>query len=111
MNLSRGSLMRALLRLSGGRERFLLSPADLQPALREGLDDQLNALGAEGFLDYTPSERKGERAYVIHFTREGLAYPRERRRRTRTVWFRLLLAGASAVVTFLVGWLLKLIFS
>lgn len=109
--------MRAVFLLSGGKERFLVSPYELIAALpvkggydEENLERAMRALELDGYFDFVLSERKGEKTYVVHMRGAGLAYKRSDVQRRRSLYFKFALAVLSALVTFAVGLLLKLIF-
>jgi len=109
--------MRAVYELSEGKDRYLVSPAELLAALpakrhyrEEILERTLHALAIDGYFDLILSERKGEKTYVFHMHEAGLAYRRIALRQRRGLLFKFLIAVASAAVTFFAGILLKLIF-
>lgn len=116
LNRREDEVMGAVFALSGGKERLLVSPLEILSLLpkrnlsEEKLDAILRELELDGYFDLTPSDRKGERMYVIHLRSEGLDYRRSAVRRKRTLIYRLVLAGICAVISFFVGLLLKSIF-
>ncbi len=75
------------------------------------LQDILHALQADGYLDVILSDRKGEPVYVITLRPGGYTYRRESLQEKRNIAFRVGLAVAGAVLSFLVGLLLRVIFS
>lgn len=110
-------VMGAVFTLSGGRERLLVSPKELLAMLtnkkitEEKLEKILLGLELDGYFQLTPSDRKGEKTYVIHLSAAGMDFDRSNRRRKRSIVFRLFLAGVCAVLSFCVGLLLKLFFA
>ena len=111
-------VMRAVCGMCGGRGCCLVSPAELLGVLPsqkkfspERLDKILRSLELDDCFELIRSERKGEKMYVITLHPNGAAYPRARQQVRRGIAFRILLSAAGAVVTFLVGLLLKAIFS
>ena len=82
-------VMSAVYSLCDGTDGCLISPIDILsilPAKRkistEKLDDILNALKCDGYFDLIPSERKGEKMYVINLKESGFAYKRTAKQKT-----------------------------
>ena len=99
------------------KERFLVSPYELAAVLpARGKYDEaaigrtLRSLALDGYFELVESERKGEPVYVIHMREEGLGFRRRDYQRKRSICFRWAVAAVGAVITFLVGILLKVIF-
>ncbi len=108
-------VMSAVFTLSGGKERFLCTPQEISALTHarcegEALERILRTLELDGYFDLLPSSRKGERVFVVHMRGAGLSFRRDDHRRKRSIVFRLGLAAAGAVITFLVGILLRLVF-
>lgn len=110
------AVMNAVLVLSAGRERLIAAPYDilalLPPKLKfdeEKLERVLRDLGLDGYFELIFSDRKGERVYVLHLSSRGLNYKRQDRQLRRSVWFRWGVAAIGAVITALIGMLLRLI--
>lgn len=109
--------MNAVYKLSAGKERFLFSPCELMALLpaKGGYDETdlerlLRGLELDGYFELVESERKGEPVFVVHMREAGLSYRRQDAQRRRSVVFRWGVAAVGAVITFLVGILLKSIF-
>ena len=105
LNREENEIMRAVYELCGGKGCCLVSPYDLMsllPAKRgytaERVDRLLRSLELDDYFDLLESDRKGER-------------PRERLQMRRSIAFKIGLSVAGAVITFLVGLLLRLAFS
>ncbi len=118
LNRKENEVMNAVYELSGGKERFILAPYELNAVLpAKGKYDEaalgrvLRSLELDGYFDVVESERKGEPVYVIHMREAGLSYRRQDYQRKRSIMYRIALAALGAVVTFLVGFLLRLIFT
>ena len=62
-------------------------------------------------FDLIASDRKGEKMYVITLHPNGIAYKRTAVQMRRNITFKVALSVAGAVITFVVGILLKIIFS
>lgn len=117
LNRRENEVMRAVFELSDGKDRFLVSPCELVAVLpsragynEETLERTLRALELDGYFDFIPSDRKGEKTYVIHMREAGLAFKRSDAQRRRGVCFRWGVAAVGAVITFLVGLILRHIF-
>ena len=118
LNKKENEVMNAVYELSSGKERFLVSPYELNAVLpAKGKYDEavlgrvLRSLALDGYFELVESERKGEPVYVIHMREAGLSYRRQDYQRKRSILFRFGVAAAGAVVTFLVGIILRLIFN
>lgn len=118
LNRRENEVMGAVFALSAGKERFLAAPSELLAVLppragynEEKLERVLRSLELDGYFDLISSERKGETVYVVHMHSAGLAYRRESLKRRRAIVFRWGVAAVGAVITFLIGVILKLIFN
>lgn len=118
LNKKEDEVMNAVFTLAGGKERVLVSPYEIIALLppkgqydEEKLERILRALELDGYFELIPSDRKGEKMYVIHLQAAGLAYKRSDYQRRRGIYFKIALAVGSAVITFVIGLILKAIFS
>ena len=110
-------VMGAVYSLCDGTDGCLVSPIDIMSILPVGrkynverIDDALNALRLDGYLDVITSVRKGEKMYVISLKENGMAYKRSARQKQKDVLFKIFLAFVGAVATFVFGLILKAIF-
>lgn len=117
LNRCENDVMSAVYCLCDGTDGCLISPLDIMSILPAGrkysvqrLDDALNSLQMDGYLDVIQSERKGEKMYVIALKESGLAYKRAKRQKRMEVLNKLMLALVGAVATFVFGLILKAIF-
>lgn len=117
MNRCENDVMSAVYCLCDGTDGCLISPLDIMsilPARRkysvQRLDDALFSLQSDGYLDVIPSERKGEKMYVIALKENGLAFKRNQKQKRLDVINKILLAFVGAVATFVFGLILKAIF-
>ena len=118
LNKRENEVMNAVYSMCHERGVTLLAPTELLSALpsrkrytEEQLDDILRELALDDYFELLSSERKGEKMYVIALRSNGYAYKRCSLQQRRGVAMKMLWASASAVVAFLVGLLLKRIFS
>ena len=111
-------VMNAVFTLANGKESFLVAPCEILALLspKSGYDEEklervLRALELDGYFELTLSERKGEKTYVIHLRADGLAYKRTDVQRKRGLMIKIAITVGCAVLSFLIGVLLKAIFS
>ena len=109
--------MNAVFLLSGGKERFLAAPCEILSVLpskanydEEKLERVLRSLELDGYFEVISSDRKGEKIYVVHMREAGLSYQRTDAQRRREICFKWGVAAVGAVITFLIGLFLRLIF-
>lgn len=95
----------------------LVSPEELLAMLpqRKKYDEQqlekiLSELALDNYFELLSSERRGEKTYVISLRANGYAFKRCSLQQRRDFAVRLGWAITSAVIAFLVGWVLKWIF-
>lgn len=93
----------------------LITPADL--AKKAGCELTVSAtekiaedLSEDGYLELVYSDRHGEKVYCVSLTQKGKAYKRSVKVERRNVVFRVGLSVALAVMSFLIGLVLKAIF-
>lgn len=110
-------VMSAVYSLCDGTDGCLVSPIDILSVIPskhkidpEKLEDILTALKCDGYFDLIPSERKGEKMYVINLKDSGFAYKRTAKQKQRDVAFKIFLAFIGALATFIFGIILKAIF-
>ena len=110
-------IMRAVYDLCDGTDSCLISPAEilsLLPPKRkynfDKIDCVMRDLSHDGYFDLIPSERKGEKMYVINLKEAGFSYKRTIAQRRRDIAFRVTLAFVGAVSTFIFGLIIKSIF-
>lgn len=118
LNAREDAVMTAVLRFCGTRGCTLVSPQDLLAALkkREGftedkLDRVLSALEMDDYLDVIYSDRKGERVYCVTLHAKGLGYLRSKQVQKRNLIFRIGVTVALAAVSFVIGLILRAIFT
>lgn len=110
-------IMNAVYSLCHEKGICLISPAELLALLpprkkytEEQVDKILSNLALDDYFELLSSERKGEKMYVISLRANGYAFKRAYAQMQRDYAGKLLWAVASAIVAFLVGWVLKHIF-
>ncbi len=110
------SVMNAVYLLCKERASGLVSPIDLLKVVGgkqftlSQLEKVLQALSQDGYFDMIYSDRRGETVYCISLTEKGKAYSRERKVFKRNLVYRLGLSAVFAVISFLIGLILKAVF-
>ena len=111
-------VMDRVFELCAGEGSCLCAPWDIlqQFSARERPDEAqlegiLHDLQADGYFDVIRSERRGDPVYVITLRAGGYSYCRESLQVRRSIAFRVALATGGAVLSFLVGLLLRALFS
>ena len=110
-------VMSAIYCLCDGADGCLISPVDIlsvMPSKRkysaDRVDDALNTLKADGYLDVICSERKGEKMYVISLKENGLNFKQNAKKKRQDILYKIFLALVGATATFIFGAILKAIF-
>lgn len=118
LNKQENEVMKAVYEMCDGKGSCLVSPMEIMSILPEKkkytpakVEKILRSLELDDYFDLIESDRKGEKMYVITLHANGEAYPRTRLQVRRSVAFKIGLSVAGAVVTFVVGLILKSIFS
>ena len=118
LNKQENEVMSAVYDMCDGKDSCLVSPMEivsLLPAKRkytpQKVEQILRSLELDDYFDLIASDRKGEKMYVITLHPNGEGYARERQQMRRSVAFKIGLSVAGAVITFVVGMILRGIFS
>ena len=116
LNKTESKIMSVIYSERKNREAFLISPADLinisgekglsTAALEKIMDD----LSSYGYFDLIYSDRRGERVYCVTLTEKGKGYARGVKVMKRNLLFRLGVTVVLAVISFIIGLILKAIF-
>ncbi|MBQ7368286.1 MAG: hypothetical protein IJW60_01090 [Clostridia bacterium] len=117
LNKRESEVMSAVYSLSCEKGICLVSPDELLSMLparknfgEPQLEKVLSELALDNYFELLSSERKGEKTYVISLRANGYAFKRCSVQQKRDFAVKLGWAIASAVIAFLVGWVLKWIF-
>ena len=118
LNKREKAVMGAVFRLSGGKERFLVSLYEIIAILpprasygEEQVESTLRALELDGYFELIESDRKGERVFVVHMKEAGRCYRRNDSLLRRRLVFKLLVTLACGVLSALVGIVVKSLLS
>ncbi len=111
-------VMNAVYEMCDGKDSCLVSPYEIMsilPAKRgytpEKVESILRTLELDDYFDLIESDRKGERMFVITLHPNGVAYKRTALQMRRTLLFKVGISVAGAVITFVVGIILRSIFT
>lgn len=74
------------------------------------IDNLINSLSASDYIDYIVTSRKGEIFYCITLLKKGKNYKEVKKREVGAIKNRILLAIVGAVVSFVVGRILLILF-
>ena len=116
LNKTENKVMTALIKICKDKTSSLVSPMDLLSVVGRkdfslsALERVMNDLAADGYFDLVYSDRRGETVYCLTLTKKGKGFNRDRINFKRNLIFRLLLTVGLAVVSFIIGLILKKIF-
>ena len=118
LNKREREVLEAVLSLANGKDRMLVSPEEILALLppkreydEEKLEKILKDLEMDGYFELVFSDRKGEKMYVIHIKTAGLNYKRADKQLKRSVYFRWGVVAIGAVISALIGIIIKAILS
>ena len=118
LNKKEREVLQAVLTLANGKERLLVAPEEilaLLPPKREydleKLEAVLKDLEMDGYFELVFSDRKGEKMYVFHIQAAGLNYKRADKQLKRSVYFRWGVVAIGAVISAVIGIIIKAILS
>lgn len=105
-----------LIKASKEKGAILISPIDLlkivglENLTLSSLEKTLNDLSTDGYLDIVLSDRRGEKVFCITLLEKGKGYIRSASIEKRNLIKRFALTIGFAILSFLVGLILKKIF-
>lgn len=92
-------------------QEIILSLSHKKKFTEARLKDILFSLQQEDYFDIIYSDRQGESVMVITLHLKGKGYPREKIQNNRQIKYKILLAFLGAILSFIVGKILYLIFT
>lgn len=116
LNKLENKVMLALFGQCKERKAVLIAPIDLikicgaDELTLTKLEKIVNDLAMDGYFDLIYSDRHGETVYCVTLTEKGKGYLRNQKVVRRNLLFRLMVTVALAVVSFIIGLILKAIF-
>ena len=99
-----------------GKGGVLISPAEFLEQIPDSkltstsLAKVIKDLAYDGYIDVIETDRKGEFIYCINLLEKGSAFPREIANQRRNLTFRVATTVVLAVLSFVIGLILKSIF-
>lgn len=117
LNKIEDKIMCAVRQSCGDKTSCLVSPYDLIKMVGLGsalnqtsLERVLLSLSYDGYFDVIYSDRKGEKIYCITLHEKGFAYQREKLVFKRNLRYKLFVTVFFAVLSFIIGLILKKVF-
>ena len=116
LSRTENKVMEILIKCCENKQAVLISPTDLKNmvSIKNLTDSQLekiiNDLHVDGYFDLVYSDRRGEPVYCITILEKGKGYFRNLKVMQRTLLFRLAITVILAIISFLIGLVLKAIF-
>lgn len=116
LSVKENAVMKAIYTAAKNRGALLIAPIDLMKNVKtknltlKETENIVNALYRDGYYDLIYSQRAGQEVYCITLTEKGKGFEREGYVFKRNLLFRLGLSVGFAVLSFLVGLILKAIF-
>ncbi len=112
------SVMNYIYSKCENQESVLISPQDIATACMDKYDltnveiDQiLNGLVLDNYIDVINSDKKGKLVYCITLKQKGVSYKRDNEQRKKTAVMLITRTVLLAILSFIVGVILKSIFS
>ena len=109
-------VMSAIFSMAMDKTALLVTPTDLRSAVNlpeltlDGLEKIVTDLMRDGYFSLVYSDRHGEPVYCISLTERGKGFLREGKLIKRNIVFRLCVTVALAIVSFIIGLILKAVF-
>lgn len=113
---SENKVMNTIYEECKDKRALLISPKDLinmtgdKTLTLSALEKVVLDLHADGYFDVVYSDRHGERVFCLSLTEKGKGYKRNVKLLKRNLIFRLMLTVGFALVSFLIGVILRAIF-
>ena len=116
LSKNESKVMRVIFRECKDKSALLISPIDLMKIAGQDtltlteIERVVNDLHADGYFDLIYSDRHGETVYCLSLTEKGKGYLRSNKILKRNLFFRLIATIGFAVLSFVVGLILKAVF-
>ena len=116
LSKTENKIMVALCKECNEKNTILISPVDLitlsgvENLNQSNLEKVMKDLCADGYFDLIYSDRRGETVYCVTIKEKGKGYTRGLKVMKRNLVFRLLLTVVFALISFMIGLILKAIF-
>lgn len=116
LSKNESKIMGVIFRECKDRTALLISPVDLMKIsgvdtlTLTKLERVVKDLHTDGYFDLVYSDRHGETVYCISLTEKGKGYLRNNKILKRNLYFRLIATVGFAVLSFVIGLILKAVF-
>ncbi len=117
LNRNEKKVMKILLHLCKNSNVCLTSHDDIVKELkkneyltRKEVDDILEKLVLEGYIECTITDNRGKRGYCVTILKKGEGFTRDEKDKNKVLWQRIGITIALAVLSFAVTLVLKSIF-
>jgi hypothetical protein len=116
LRLLENKIMQVIYSFGQKKNPFLLTPNDIismsgqKNVTKIELENILQNLAMDGYFDIIYSERNGDTVYCITLLTKGKAFSRSKKNFKRNLILRIVLSASLAVMSFLIGLLLKTVF-
>ncbi len=117
LNKNEKKVMKILLNLCKNNNVCLTSHDDIVKGMknkeyltRKEVDDILEKLVLEGYIECTITDNRGKRGYCVTILKKGEGFTREEKDKNKVLWQRIGITVALAVLSFAVTLVLKSIF-
>lgn len=107
--------MQGIYNLSADKKAVLISPQDIVSLVGEitisEVENIVSLLSQDGYFDLVYSDRHGEAVYCITLTEKGKGFKRDETHQKRNLIYRISLSVGLAFLSFIIGLVLKAIFT
>lgn len=118
LNKKEKQVMSFLYAKCKGKESVLIYPQEIANYLMPKyeinnieVDQIINALVLDNYIEVVHSDNKGKLIYVISLKQKGSSFERENKHRKKTMYMLLARTVTLAIISFIVGLILRSIFS
>lgn len=108
--------MKVIYNACSNSQSVLITPDDINRVIdgeklsQKQLESIINDLAMDGYFELVFSSRQGETVYCITISEKGKAFNRSKKMQKRNIIFRVCLTVSLAILSFVIGLILKAIF-
>ena len=118
LNKTEQDVMNIVFQACDGKPSCLITARDILSKIpnKKGLSEEkvlktLKSLELDDYFDIIYSDRKGEEVFCISLHTKGFSFRRDRQQDRRKLYFKIGITVATAVLSFLITFILKKLFS
>lgn len=108
-------VMESIFKIASGKKSILVSPQDIVRLVGEitisETEKIVSALSQDGYFDLVFTDRHGEMIFCIILSEKGKGFRRDEMHQKRNLVYRISLSVGLAFLSFLIGLVLKAIFT